>query len=81
MKSTSTASRIFGARVFCRKAGEIQIVQTEKSGSKHTDRYKLMQHHEVFVTESDDAAIGKAVRDALYGRLPKSTSRRSTGNP
>ena len=55
----------YGARVVMHKDGAIQVMQTVKKGPRHDDPYVIDEHREKFVNASEnDAAVGRAVRDA-----------------
>jgi hypothetical protein len=56
----------FGARVY-RLAGKLLVKQTILRGIP--PEYVVDEHKERHVSESDDAAIAAAVRDAVSGNL------------
>jgi hypothetical protein len=64
-----TGAGKYGARVYAYKDGVVQVKQTIKRGSDHTDRYVVDEQRERFVDPGDDAALGAAVRAATEGRL------------
>ena len=57
----------YGARVY-RLPGKVLIKQTVLRGKSSV--YVIHEHREAHVADDNDAAIAKAIRDAVSGRLP-----------
>jgi hypothetical protein len=59
----------YGARVYKLKGGVALVKQTVKKGKKQNNNYVIDNHRERHVDPGDDAALGRAVREALEGSL------------
>ncbi len=59
----------FGARVYLTSEDTLLIKQTIKSGPSTNADYVIDRQREKFVGLDEDAEIGKAIREALAGKL------------